>query len=65
MIWLEPSLETSIDSVCVAICAGLELPVAWTVKLAVPGVVGVPLITPVEESRPRPAGRFPLLTDHA
>jgi hypothetical protein len=35
-----------------------------TVKLELPGVVGVPDSTPVEEFRLIPAGRPPLLTDH-
>jgi hypothetical protein len=47
----------------VAICAGLELSVAWTVKLLVPEAVGVPLTTPVAASRLRPAGRLPVVTD--
>jgi hypothetical protein len=38
--------------------------VARTVKLAVPAVVGVPLITPVEAPRVRPAGSEPDVIDH-
>jgi hypothetical protein len=47
----------------VAVCAGLELSVACTVNLAVPTVVGVPPITPVDASKLRPAGRLPVGTD--
>jgi hypothetical protein len=35
-----------------------------TVKLLVPVVVGVPIITPVEEFMLRPAGRLPLVANH-
>jgi hypothetical protein len=38
--------------------------VAWTVKLAVSSVVGVPEISPVLGLRLRPAGRSPEITDH-
>lgn len=37
---------------------------AFTVNVDVPAVVGVPEITPVEELRESPAGRFPDETDH-
>jgi len=37
---------------------------AWTVKECVPVELGVPLITPVEESE-RPGGSEPLVTDHS
>ena len=37
-----------------------EALVAFTVKLAVSTVVGVPLITPVSLSSERPAGKLPL-----
>ena len=47
----------------VAVCAGLELSATWTVKLLVPATVGVPLMTPVDAARLRPAGRRPLRTD--
>ena len=40
----------------------LALSVTWTVKLAVPGAVGVPLMAPVV-ARESPAGRLPVLTD--
>ena len=40
----------------------LALSVTWTVKLAVPGAVGVPLMAPAGDSD-RPAGRLPVLTD--
>ena len=38
--------------------------VTWAVKLEVPVAVGVPLITPVEEFKDRPAGRLPTVTAH-
>ena len=47
-----------------AVSAGLELSLAWTVKSLVPEAVGVPLIAPVEASRLNPAGRLPPLIDH-
>ena len=31
----------------------------WTVKLAVPAVVGVPVMAPVDEFSDKPAGRAP------
>jgi hypothetical protein len=37
-------------------------PVTWTVKVEVPAVVGVPLITPAED-RLSPAGSDPTVTD--
>ena len=40
----------------------LALSVTLTVKLAVPGAVGVPLIVPVV-ARESPVGRLPVLTD--
>ena len=36
---------------------------ASTVKFDVPGVVGVPLMTPVEESKESPAGSEPEASD--
>ncbi len=36
----------------------------WTVKFAVPAVVGIPLITPAADNV-RPAGGVPIVTDHA
>ena len=35
--------------------------ITWTVKLLVPAVVGVPLITPVEAFKLNPAGRTPIV----
>jgi hypothetical protein len=52
-----------IDSAAVAVCAGLLLSVAVTVKLVWPLAVGVPEITPLLE-RVSPAGRLPGATDH-
>jgi hypothetical protein len=43
---------------------GDELSATATVKLPVPAVVGVPLMTPVAGSMDRPAGREPELMDH-
>ena len=40
----------------------LALSVTLTVKLAVPGAVGVPLMVPVAD-RESPVGRLPVLTD--
>ena len=41
------------------LCCGVELSVRFTIRLAVPGVVGVPLTAhPVNE---RPTGRAPLV----
>jgi hypothetical protein len=46
-------------------CVWGVLSLSWTVavKLAVPLVVGVPEITPVEGARVRPAGRLPEVMD--
>jgi hypothetical protein len=52
----------TIDSAFVAVSAGAWLSVTRTVKLEVPAVVGVPLITPPEESD-NPAGSEPLASD--
>src|SRR5438128_678877 len=38
--------------------------VAWAVKEKEPAVLGVPLITPVEEVRERPPGSAPFVTVH-
>ena len=38
--------------------------VTWSVKVDVPAAVGVPVISPVEGSTARPAGRVPPVTDH-
>ena len=40
----------------VAICCGVLASVTWNVGVVVPGVVGVPLITPVAGSNVKPAG---------
>ncbi len=45
-----------------AVCTGGPLSVTWTVKLAGPGVVGVPLITPALDNV-SPAGKVPDETD--
>jgi hypothetical protein len=55
-----------IENDFVAVCApGDPLSVTRTVKFAVVAVVGVPLITPLEEESVRPAGSAPDETDHA
>jgi hypothetical protein len=46
----------------VAVCDGDPLSVTCTVKVAVPGVVGVPLITPALDSV-RPCGKIPEESD--
>jgi hypothetical protein len=45
-----------------AVCTGGPLSVTCTVKLAGPGVVGVPLMTPAADNA-RPAGKVPDETD--
>jgi hypothetical protein len=52
-----------IDSVAVFETVGVSESVTCTVKLAVPVPVGVPLITPVDGLRVRPAGRLPAIID--
>jgi len=59
------ALLTRIDSALLAVCLGLEESWACIVKLEVPAVVGVPVMAPVPLFSDRPAGRAPLLTDHA
>ena len=49
-------------SACVAVLDALST--ARTVKLEVPAVVGVPLITPVDGFRLNPPGKDPELIDH-
>jgi hypothetical protein len=49
---------TTIDSAFSAVCAGEPLSVARTVKFEVPGVVGVPLMTPAGDND-IPAGSTP------
>ena len=41
-----------------------QLFAACAVKMVVPPVVGVPLMTPLAEFNDSPAGRAPLLIDH-
>ena len=47
-----------IDNALVAVCEGMELSLTLTVKLKVPGVVGVPLIAPPLD-RTSPPGSAP------
>jgi hypothetical protein len=46
------------------VAVAVALSFTWTVKLEVVAVAGVPLMEPVEESRDKPAGSEPPLTDH-
>src|ERR1700737_1585315 len=48
----------------VAVCCGVLASAACTVKLDVPGVVGVPEITPVPLFSDRPTGHVPKVTLH-
>src|ERR1035437_5012985 len=43
----------------VSLCIGVLASVTWNVGVAVPAVVGVPLITPVEGFNVKPVGKFP------
>lgn len=52
---------TVMERAFVAVCAVVAESNAWTVKDAVPEVVGVPEITPVEAFKLRPAGSAPAL----
>jgi hypothetical protein len=57
-------LATVIERTAVAVCAGLLASVAWTVKVVVPGAVGVPLIRPAA-LMVRPAGSaLPLASEN-
>jgi hypothetical protein len=55
--------ETVILSSLVVVAAGVAASVTRAVKLEVPVAVGVPLITPVEVFKVRPAGSEPV-NDH-
>jgi hypothetical protein len=48
----------------VAVCCGVLVSAACTVKFDVPAVVGVPEITPVPLFNVRPAGNVPSVTLH-
>ena len=48
-----------------AVCGVPAESCACTVKFAVPAVVGVPVIAPVEPFSVRPAGNAPTVIDHA
>jgi hypothetical protein len=54
----------TIDVVADFVWTGLPLSLTVTVKFAVPIVVGVPEMTPVEAARVNPDGRLPDVTDH-
>ena len=66
---LPPLVTVTVNSVGAALAITIDssfvlLPAlfsALTVKLAVPAVVGVPLISPVVSSSVRPSGRAPLM----
>ena len=45
-----------IERACVTTCSGTPESLTWTVNDDVPAAVGVPEITPVVLSRPRPCG---------
>ncbi len=47
-----------------AVCGGAAASCTPTVKFAVPAVVGVPVIAPVELFSVRPAGNDPAVIDH-
>lgn len=55
----------AIEKVDVVVRAGDPESVSVTAKVGLPAVVGMPVIAPVDALRVRPAGRFPLVTDHA
>jgi hypothetical protein len=46
-----------------SVAVALELSFTWTVKFAVPAVVGVPLILP-DAASDSPAGSEPTVVDH-
>ena len=52
------------DSPLVALAFGFSESVTITVKLYVPGVVGVPEITPEDAAMVSPGGKEPTLIDH-
>ena len=53
-----------IERPLVALSLGFSESVTMTVKLYVPGVVGVPEITPVDGAMVSPGGKAPTLIDH-
>jgi hypothetical protein len=55
----------TIESLSVVVSAGLPESVTFTVKLLVPVALGVPEIRPVAEVSVKPAGRLPVVMDHA
>ncbi len=61
VVRLSPAGLIVSDTGPVVVCTGLLLSVAFTVRLAVPGVVGVPLMRQPAPSD-RPAGRVPAVT---
>ena len=59
VVMVRPALMV-MDRLWVSVCPPL---VTWAVKFEVPAVVGVPLMTPVEALRDRPAGSAPAVMD--
>ena len=59
----KPGGETVMDRLAEAVLAGMLESVTVTVKLAVPEVLGFPVIAPLEALRLSPAGSEPLVSD--
>jgi len=59
------AVAMTIDSWTALVCTGLSESVTVAVKLVVPLAVGVPEIIPVADARDSPAGRLPVVMDHA
>jgi hypothetical protein len=53
-----------IEAEAVAVCGEAAESIAWTVKLKLPVVVGVPEIAPVDVLKFNPAGKDPVATIH-
>jgi hypothetical protein len=60
---LKTELETVIDSCTDAVCTGDPLSLTDTVNVALPAAVGVPEITPPDDSV-SPPGKLPDVTVH-
>jgi hypothetical protein len=63
LVVTESGVTIAIERLAVAVRVGLLESVAFTVKLEVPAVVGVPEMTPVPAARLKPAGNVPVVTD--
>src|ERR1700690_199837 len=57
------TIGTVILSGAVVVSVGRLASLTWTMKLKVPGTVGVPVMAPVLVLRVRPSGREPLAID--